>query len=123
MRNKLYNSHETDHFSSTGSLPSLVVSNSNKFRYLGNKPLVLRKDKYEAVDWDTLNNLVEGKKESSNVELKGEKEHLGYKSIQDDNKDSQCPFGVSCPQIHNPCQVFKPTQSRKHNPKTEKFNI
>ena len=123
VRNKLYNSHETDHFSSTGSLPSLVVSNSNKFRYLGNKPLVLRKDKYEAVDWDTLDNLVEGKKESSNVELKGEKERLGYKSIQDDNKDSQCPFGVSCPQIHNPCQVFKPTQSRKHNPKTEKFNI
>ena len=65
VRNKLYNSHNTDHISPTGSIPSLVVSNRNKCSYLGNKPLVLMKDKYEAVDWDTLDNLVEGKKESS----------------------------------------------------------
>ena len=123
VRNKPYNSHNTDLISPTGSIPSLVVSNSNKFSYLGNKPLVLMKDKYEAVDWDTLDNLVEGKKENGNFELKGEKEHLENKSIQDDNKDYQCPFGISCPQIHNPCQVFKPTQSRKHKLKTEKFNI
>ena len=86
---------------------------------------VLNDKVYKEVDWETLDNIFD--KTLGNhggIEIESNKEQTNLKDQTCiEQKSPHCPFGNNCSQIHNPCQVFKPIQSRKLNLKTERFNI
>ena len=86
---------------------------------------VLNDQRYEKADWETLDNIFDimnGNDVEIEIEINKDQENVKDQTSTE-QKSSHCPFGNNCSQIHNPCQVFKPIQSRKSNLKTEKFNI
>ena len=106
-------------------IPSFIIYNTKEVGYRNRTLFVLNDEWYEKADWETLDNIFDimnGNDVEIEIEINKDQENVKDQTSTE-QKSSHCPFGNNCSQIHNPCQVFKPIQSRKSNLKTEKFNI
>ena len=106
--------------------PSLIIHNTREVGYRNKTLFVLNDKRYEKADWETIDSIFEQTTHGNYVETKIES-NKDLESSKDqtctEQKSSHCPYGNNCLLVHNPCQVFKPSQSKKLNLKTEKLGI
>ena len=82
-------------------IPSIVVYNTSRFKYLENSVFVLNDNQFTNSSWKFI-------EESKEVEWAGP-----AKNEKKQNSDKACPFGKLCSEVHNPCQIFQPEPRRK----------
>ena len=82
-------------------IPSIVVYNTSRFKYLENSVFVLNDNQFTNSSWKFI-------EESKEVEWAGP-----AKKEKKQNSDKACPFGKLCSEVHNPCQIFQPEPRRK----------
>ena len=116
-------------------IPSMMVYNSGQQKNNESTLYILAANNYVNTKWEMFekartkfefpqrmepidNSVVAEDTERDKDQLMGKE-----KPRSEEQKNPNCPFGIICSQIHNPCQVFKPIQFKKQYVKTEKFNI